>query len=101
MKYIVAITANFEENARNIINFYTKKHSNYPQKLMKKIKKSFLPLKNFAVVPEGSYFDSFNVRQFVCDNYRVLYQIKGKNVYVLTILGQNLLDVDDFKSQLR
>ena len=98
MKYKVIILPNFEIDVDYIVRFYCEKNVSYVPKFLKNIKSSINSLKEFperfSKIPELSQNSNLNIRQCVCDNYRVIYQIKNGVVYVLTILGENLLNID-------
>ena len=98
MKYKVIILPNFEMDVDHIVRFYYEKNTNYIPKFLKNIKSSINSLKEFperfSKIPELSQNNNLNIRQYVFDNYRIIYQIKDNIVYVLTILGENLLNID-------
>ena len=98
MKYTIIISPTFENDLDNIINFYIDKNSNYAEKIFKEVKELIISLNDFpekyAKISDDIPNKDLNIRQFVYDNYRIIYQIKENYIYILTILGQNLLNFD-------
>ena len=99
MQYKVFTTVSFLRDLENISTFYKNKNNiEYSFKLVRKINNITNSLQEFperfSKIPELSRNSNLNIRQCVCDNYRVIYQIKNGVVYVFTILGENLLNID-------
>jgi len=97
MRYKVFTTIDFLRSLDNITTFYKDKNNlEYSIKFVNKVNDITDSLRDFperfSKIPELSQGSKLNIRQCICDNYRIIYQIKGKNIYVLTILGGNLLD---------
>lgn len=87
-----------------MLTTYYEKNANYVPKFLKNIKSSINSLKEFperfSKIPELSQNSNLNIRQCVCDNYRIIYQIKNSAVYILTILGENLLNINKLNIKL-
>jgi plasmid stabilization system protein ParE len=97
-QYDIVLTSIFWDDLDKIIAFYKNRSNAYADRLFYKIKELLNSLKTyperFATIPDILPTEKLNLRQCVCDNYRIIYQIKDNHVYILTILGQNLLDTD-------
>ncbi len=99
MKYRVFTTTSFLRDLEKISIFYKDKNNiEYAFKLVDKVNNITDSLQEFperfSKIPELSQNSNLNIRQCICNNYRIIYQIKDDNVYVLTILGENLLNID-------
>jgi plasmid stabilization system protein ParE len=97
-QYNIILTSVFLDDLDKIIAFYKDRNSVYANKLFNRMEKLLVSLKTyperFATIPDVLPIKKLNLRQRVCDNYRIIYQIKGNRVFILTILGQNLLDIN-------
>jgi plasmid stabilization system protein ParE len=97
MKYNVIVELSFDEDLEKIFNFYEYKNILYANRLIIKVNLIINSLvdfpEKFAKIPEISTFGDLNIRQCVCDNFRIIYQIKNSNIHILAMLGKNLLDI--------
>ncbi len=100
-KYTIIATATFENDLNLVVEYYVSKGSSYGFKLVNKVQEIVSSLdespERCAILPEdypNKNNKNPNIRHCICDNYRILYQVKGDKVIILTILGQNLLNFD-------
>ncbi|HBD95041.1 MAG: hypothetical protein A2015_04140 [Spirochaetes bacterium GWF1_31_7] len=79
-----------EDDLIEILDFYDDKNPSYIPKLVKKIEDrleelSFFPMKG-RVVPELEKKSITDYRELIEGYYRIIYHIRNKDVYVLSII---------------
>jgi hypothetical protein len=92
VNYNITRTKRFIEDLRGIIKFYNSNGNFiYARKLNSIVKETILSLDLF---PEKfvkvSNIGNYNIRQCLCERFKIFYQIDGNNIYVFAITGSNL-----------
>jgi plasmid stabilization system protein ParE len=92
LNYNIIKNIRFEKDLEYIVYFYySKGNFKYADKLTNKVNEIILSLlffpKKFALIPEAN---DKEIRHFICDRFRILYRIDGKNIYILAMIGSNI-----------
>jgi mRNA-degrading endonuclease RelE of RelBE toxin-antitoxin system len=98
MEYRIITAKSFLKSLNDVANFYdAMDNHSYSDKLANKIREKIADLdtfpKKYALISEAN---DKEIRHFTCDRFRILYRIDGKNIYILFIVGSNLLNLDNF-----
>ena len=100
MQNKIIIEDEAEENLSHIREYIARDSIFYANKTLIEIDKR---INNLSLFPEiGRYvpeLDSKKIRELIYKSYRILYYIKGENIYIIRIFhhSQNILN---FKSEL-